>query len=146
MPRCKYCGSRIARFDKDICPICGEKEPLKGVSSETVEITSELNLSEEELKTFKPKTKFKTLMVFSFLGWTGLAQFYLGYIMQGFCWLILNLAILGGGFSALYYLTNLGLILSIVLPVVFVYIFNICFGIFSFLKHNLRDHTGEFLR
>ena len=146
MPSCKNCGSRITRFDKDICPVCGMKKPLQGVTSETVEITSDLKLNLEELKTFKPRTKFRAMLFFFGLGWTGAPQFYLYYPLQGVLWLLLNLIILGGFFALFFFLSQAGLILSIVLPIVIAYIFNFIFGIFVFFKHNLKDGKGEFLR
>ena len=45
MPSCRNCGARLSKFDSDICPVCGTKRPLEGVSSETVEITSQVDLS-----------------------------------------------------------------------------------------------------
>ena len=39
MPNCRNCGARITKFDKDICPVCGTKNPLQGVGSETMEVT-----------------------------------------------------------------------------------------------------------
>ena len=146
MPTCKYCRSRITRFDKDICPICGVKNPLEGVTSETVEITSNFNLNAEELKTFRPHTKLRTLLAFISLGWTGLPHFYLRYPLQGVLWLLINIAFLGGFFALFYFVTSVGLILSIVIPVIIVYALNISFGIFTFFKHNLKDGNGEFLR
>ena len=32
MPYCKNCGARITKFEKDICPVCGQKKPLEGAS------------------------------------------------------------------------------------------------------------------
>ena len=44
MPKCRNCGTRLTKFDIDICPVCGTKDPLKGVSSDTLEVTSEISL------------------------------------------------------------------------------------------------------
>lgn len=145
MPICKYCRSRITRFDKDICPICGVKNPLEGVTSETVEITSNFNLSEEELKTFRPHTKVRTLLFFILFGWTGVPQFYLHYVMQGILWIVINLLV-GGGLFALFYVLKFDLIWCIIIPVISIYIINTITGIITFLKHNLKDRNGEFLR
>ena len=49
MPYCKNCGSRITKFDKEICPVCGEKKPLDGAVSDTVEITTELNVKDKNI-------------------------------------------------------------------------------------------------
>ena len=146
MPICKYCRSRITRFDKDICPICGTKNPLEGVSSETVEITSNFDLTAEELKTFRPHTKLRTSIFLATLGWTGLAQFYLHYNLQAVLWMILELALIAGGFTLFYFVANMGIVLSIVLPIVIVYVLNIALAIITYFKHNLKDAKGEFLR
>ena len=108
MPKCKNCGTRITRFDKDICPVCGEKNPLEGVSSETIEITSNLDLSEAELKEFKPATKFRAFLLFAFLGWTGAPLFYLNYYNQALIWLFLNHSFIGANGSIFSFLTSLG--------------------------------------
>ena len=146
MPSCKKCHARITRFDRDICPVCGEKNPLEGVNSETIEITSNLDLSLEELNNFKPSTKAKTMVLFFAIGWTGAPQFYLGYILQGFLMLFINLAVAGGIFSLFYFVVGLDLILSIIIPVTIIYAINIILGFFAFFKHNLKDKSGEFLR
>ena len=146
MPKCKYCNSRLSKFDKDICPICGAKHPLEGVSGETVEITSDLALNIEELKSFKPATKFKAMMAFIFLGWTGFPMFYLRYILQGFIWLALNLMVFALIFLSFFFLMELGIIPSLLIPIGIIYGINIIAGIIVFFKHNLKDNRGEFLR
>lgn len=146
MPVCKHCGSRITRFDKDICPVCGEKAPLEGVSSETIEITSNFNLNEEEFKTFRPCTRFKVFLLFTLLGWTGAPIFYTRYVLQGFLWLLINLVIIGGAGSILAFMTPLGILWGYLIMLIAAYVINIGVGIFSYLKRNLKDNRGEFLR
>ena len=146
MPKCKYCGSRITRFDKEICPVCGEKNPLEGVSSETIEITSNLDLSEAELKEFKPATKFRAFLLFVFLGWTGAPLFYLNYYNQALIWLFLNLSFIGGIGSIFSFLTSLGAPWGYIVALSIAYVINIGAGLFTFFKHNLKDGRGEFLR
>ena len=146
MPKCKHCGSRITKFDKDICPICGEKNPLEGVSSETIEITSNLDLSAAELKEFRPTTKFRTLLFFVFIGWTGAPLFYLNYYNQALLWLFFNFTIIGGIGSVLTFLTPLGLPWGYLVALGIAYLINIGAGLFTYFKHNLKDGRGEFLR
>ena len=146
MPKCKNCGSRITRFDKDICPICGEANPLEGVSSETIEITSNLDLSEAELKEFKPTTRLRAFLFFVFLGFTGAPMFYLNYLNQAFIWLFLNMAFIGGFGSLFSFATILGLPWGYLIAFLIVFIINIFCGLFTFFKHNLKDGRGEFLR
>ena len=50
MPYCKNCGARITKFDKDLCPVCGAKKPLEGAHSDTIEITTELNVHNKEAR------------------------------------------------------------------------------------------------
>ena len=49
MPNCRNCGARLSKFDTDLCPVCGIKNPLEGTSSETVEITSQIDLSKAQV-------------------------------------------------------------------------------------------------
>lgn len=147
MPSCRNCGGRITRFDKDICPICGQKNPLQGVSSKTVEFTNDLNsLKADELKSFHPATKFKAFVLFCLIGWTGAPMFYLNYVAQAFIWFALHMIFIGGLGSVFAFLTPLGFIWGYVLVIGIAYLFNIFMGIMLFFRHNLKDGRGEFLR
>ena len=77
MPNCRNCGARLSKFDTDLCPVCGIKNPLQGTSSETVEITSQIDLSEmkEGQKVLRRRKKF--IAYFFTLGFTGLPFFYI---------------------------------------------------------------------
>ena len=44
MPKCKNCNNRIDRFNKDRCPICGVTFPFEGMNSDTVEITTNIDV------------------------------------------------------------------------------------------------------
>ena len=70
MPNCRNCGARLSKFDTDLCPVCGIKNPLEGTSSETVEITSQIDLSEmkEGQKVLRRRKKF--IAYFFTLGFT----------------------------------------------------------------------------
>ena len=35
MPKCKECGETITKFDKEICPYCGCKDPIDKDREET---------------------------------------------------------------------------------------------------------------
>ena len=146
MPKCKNCGSRITRFDRDICPVCGEKDPLQGVSSETIEITSNLDLSPAELKEFRPVTRFRAFLFFAFIGWTGAPLFYLNYYYQALLWLFFNLAFIGGIGSIFSFVSGFGLPWGYLIALAIVYVFNFGAAIFIYFKHNLKDGRGEFLR
>ena len=145
MPVCRYCGARIEKFNKDRCPVCGELEPLKGVTSDTVEITTEIDLSEELKKDYHPKTKKKFFLFSALLGWTGLQFHYLRYFKVGLIWMAINLAILGGGFCAFYF--GLGnLLLGLLIPILLVYASNISLGVAVLKKTSIKDGDGNLLK
>jgi len=146
MPKCKNCGARLSKFDKDICPVCGVQRPLDGVSSETIEITSNLDLSSPEFKDFKPHTKLGLFLWFALLGWTGAPYFYLKYPKCGVVWIILTILIEGGLGCALLFGAKMSPLWSFLIPAISIYIINIIFGILFFFKKNLKDGNGEFLR
>ncbi|MCD8195340.1 MAG: TM2 domain-containing protein [Coprobacillus sp.] len=143
MPYCKYCNARISKFDTDRCPVCGHEKPLEGVTSETIDITSQIDINESAKVHGYHSHKRMICFIYScFLGIFGAPLFYLKYITYGLCWLVVNLAILLGAgvtlwisFSWIYFL-----IVLIVL-----YIFNILFGLFYLFKSDLKDKDGEFV-
>ena len=144
MPVCRHCGSRISKLDKDRCPICGEINPLEGVNSDTIEVTSVLDISSDELA-FKPKTKKMFLLLSCLVGWLGIQFFYLKYKRAGLIWLAINLAILGGGFCAFFFGVH-NLLLAILIPLLVVYAANIVFGLVIFKKPSFKDGDGNLLR
>ena len=145
MPVCRHCGTRISKFDKDRCPVCGELNPLEGVTSDTVEITTEIDLSEELKKDFHPKTKKKFFLLSALLGWTGIQFHYLRLFKFGFIWMAINLAVLGGGFSAFYFGLH-DLLLGILLPVGLVYACNIALGVAVLKRTSIKDGNGNLLK
>lgn len=146
MPRCRNCGARLSKLDKDICPVCGFKNPLEGVTSETVEITSQLNFDSKEFETYKPCTKAATLALFATIGWTGAGLFYLNFFTYAIIWAIVNIVILIGGLgSILAFLTPLGVLWGYLLMLLICYVVNIIVGVVLYLKPNIKDGRGEFL-
>lgn len=146
MPKCRNCGARLSKLDKDICPVCGFKNPLEGVSSETVEITSQLNFDSEEFETYKPCTKVTTLALFASIGWTGAGLFYLSYFHLAIIWAAFNIAVLIGGVgSILAFLTPVGMLWGYLIMVIAAYVINLIVGVVLYLKPNMKDGRGEFL-
>ena len=145
MPNCRNCGARLSKFDTDFCPVCGIKEPLKGISSETVEITSQISLSEmsEEKKIVRHR---KTLFLyFALLGFTGLPFFYMKRNLLGLIYLLASVALIGGLFSILFFVAHLHPAVAVIIPIAIVYLVSIIIGsIYNFLP-NLKDGEGEFI-
>lgn len=145
MPVCKKCGARISKFDSDICPVCGEKNPLEGVSSETIEITSHIDINPSEFKDVKVRKKIPLLLLSIFVGWSGAPFFYLKEIGLGFIWLAANIFFLnaigvGIGF------TPLGFLFSYLIGIGVLYFLNISLGLVLFFKKPLKDKNGELVK
>ncbi len=145
MPICRHCGSRISKLDKDRCPICGEINPLEGVNSDTVEVTSVLDISPDDYSDYKPRTRKTFLLLSILIGWLGTQFFYLKYKRAGLIWLLANLAILGGGFAAFFFGVH-SLLLAILIPLLVVYAANVSFGLVIFFKPNFKDANSNLLR
>ena len=145
MPTCRNCGARLSKFDKDICPVCGTAEPLKGVSSETVEITSQVDLSEFQEGQKVVRRRKKMLLLFLLVGFTGLGFFYLKKKRDAFMFIAINVLLFTSGFLLLHLLAGLNIALSIILPIIAMYILSAVFGLIYFYTPNLKDGEGEFV-
>ncbi|HNX16229.1 MAG TPA: hypothetical protein PKO28_02525 [Bacilli bacterium] len=144
MPICRNCKSRISKFDKDICPICGAKLPLEGVTGETIEVTSEIDVNNPEFCHAKPRYKSILLTLFCLIGFTGVPFFYLKLKKLGLLWLLLNVLTIGGMSVFLYFATPL-MFWGILVAFAFIYIINIVTGIVYHKTENLKDGSGEFV-
>lgn len=146
MPKCRNCGARLSKLDKDICPVCGFKNPLEGVTSETVEITSQLTIDSEEFETYKPCTKATALALFMTLGFSGAGFFYLNYFHFAIVWAFINIGVIIGGIgSLLAFLSPVGILWGYLIMLLICYVINIILGIIVYLKPNMKDGRGEFL-
>ena len=145
MPSCRNCGARLSKFDKDICPVCGTKNPFEGVSSETIDITSQIDISgfAEGQKVVRHR---KTAMLLSMLiGFTGAMFFYLKQKKNAILWLSINLCGLSSIFLLLFLVVGLQLVVSLIIPIALIILVNIGMGIYYYLKPNLKDGEGEFV-
>lgn len=145
MPVCRNCGGRISRFDKDRCPICGTVAPLKGVVSETVEVTSEIDLNSKEFN-FKPKERGIVMLLFTLLGFSGAGFFYLKKNKLGLIWLLSNIILISILALLFIFLVKLDYVWGIIIPVIISYIINIGVGIYYLVKPDIKDGRGEFIR
>ncbi len=145
MPSCRNCGARLSKFDKDICPVCGTLKPLEGVDSETVEITSQVDLSGFQAGQKVVRRRKTLLLYFLLLGFTGMPFFYLKQKRNAFLWLIVNLAILGGLFVFFFLALSLHIALAIILPIITVYVLNAGVALIYYFLPDLKDGEGEFV-
>lgn len=146
MPVCKNCNSRISKFDKDICPVCGCVDPISTEHSETVEITSNISLENELGKGVKVRKKAVALTLALLLPFFGTPFYYLRFHKKGLIWMAINLAFIGILFVLAYFLILKNLLWSIIAPLIIAYIFNIWLGIFLYTKKDYKDGYGELVR
>ena len=145
MPNCRNCGARLSKFDADICPVCGTKKPLEGVNSETIEITSQIDLNDFKEGQKVLRRRKNLLVLFLAIGLSGAPFFYLKKKSLGLIWLIINLVLLGGLFTLFFLVFKLHIALAIILPVVTVYLLNGVTGTIYYFLPNLKDGEGEFV-
>ena len=145
MPVCRHCKSRISKFDKDRCPVCGELNPLEGVNSDTIEITTEVHLNESDYANYKPKKRIIVLILSILLGWTGATMFYLGSPKRGLLWILIHALVGAGLYFALYFITS-GVLVPILSVVGVFYVINIIIGVMLYKNPNLKDAKNNLLR
>lgn len=144
MPKCKNCNNRIDRFNKDRCPICGVEHPFDGVSSDTIEITTNIDVDSVDTD-YKPCRKKTLLFYFCLLGIFGVPFFYLRKFKDGVIQLVASAIAIGimSFFLAVY--TPLGNLYGILLAFGIMYALNIIFGLVYISQPNLKDGRGEFV-
>ena len=146
MPFCKSCGARISKFDKDICPICGVQKPIEGATSDTIEVTSELDIHSKDIKKiYAGHFKLTAFLWFVFLGFTGAGWFYLAFKKRGVIWLVCNLVVLGGLIGLFGWLIGFNSWIAYLAPVAVVYLVNMAIGVFYLVKNDTKDGNGEFI-
>lgn len=144
MPYCKNCHSRIDKFNKDRCPICGMERPLDDVSSDTIEITTSVDVNDLNLN-YHPRHRKTLLIYFLTLGIFGVPFFYLYENKKGIIYSFFNLLILGLMIFLFVYFNVMGVILGILIPILAIYAFNAIIGFIYFRTQNLKDGRGDFL-
>ena len=145
MPSCRNCGARLSKFDTDICPVCGTKKPLEGVSTETIDITSQVDMSGFTAGQKVVRRRKTLLLYFLLLGFTAAPFFYLKQKKMAFLWLFINLAIIGGLFAFFFFALELHPALAIILPIITVYVLNAGTALIYYYLPNLKDGEGEFV-
>ena len=110
-----------------------------------MEITTEIDLTEELKKEYNPKTKKMFFLLSALIGWLGIQFHYLRYYKFGLIWMAINLVILGGGFSAFYFGLH-NLLLGLLLPILLVYACNIALGVAVLKKTSIKDARGVLLK
>lgn len=142
MPICKNCKSRIDKFNKDRCPICGVENPFEDVSSQTVEVTTSIDV---DSKDYHPRKRLTACLLSALLGIFGVQFFYLYQKKMGLIYACINLVCLGLVGFLLGYLTPLHYVVSFVITYAALTLVNVCVGLYLYFKPNLKDGRGDFL-
>ncbi len=144
MPVCKRCHSRIDRFNKDRCPICGIENPFEGVTSDTVEITTRIDAADIKVD-YHPRKKSTFLALFIFLGMFGVPFFYIYKKGLGLIYALVNMALLATTIVVLIFCTPIDNGVAIAIPIILFIFINALIGFYFFNKSNLKDGRGVFL-
>ena len=144
MPICKNCKKRIERFNKDRCPICGVEHPFEGMSSDTIEITTNIDVNNINLD-YHPRLKKRLLLYFLLIGITGIPFFYLKRKAFGFLEIGISVSILALVATLLWSFTPLESLICGLIGLGVVYLLNISFGLIYCHTPNLKDGQGEFV-
>ena len=144
MPICKNCKERISRFNKDRCPLCGTEFPFEGMSSDTIEITTNIDVDNINLD-YHPRKKKKMLLLFCLAGITGIPFFYLRKKKLGFLQIAWSVSLFVGISLLFWFLTDIPSFLCGLIALGVVYLLNSIIGLFHFFKQNLKDGNGEFV-
>jgi hypothetical protein len=145
MPNCKHCGSRIEKFNKDMCPICGGTNPLENVTSETVEITSQFCTESFKDSEIKMRKRSIFLILSILLGFTGVHYFYIYRRKAGLFTLIGSIALFSTLLVVLL-LIKLKTIFAIFIPLLVVYLINIVISLIFTLTYKFKDGNGNIIR
>ena len=144
MPICKKCHSRIDKFNKDRCPICGVENPFEGVTSDTIEITSTIDTDNLNID-YHPRKKSTLFALFACLGIFGVPFFYIYKKGIGLIYCFSNLVLIAITIILLTFLTPLDTWVSVLLPIIFFVFVNVLVGLYFYNKPNLKDGRGVFI-
>jgi len=146
MPICKNCGARIEKFNKDMCPICGFKNPLDGATSDTVEITSEINMK-HKIAGYNPRKKKVFSLLTYILSVFGVNFFYLKRYKVGLAFLLSNLILISGLTLLLRFSGGMNLVVAIIAPFVAFWFIDIALSHYLFHHvFNHKDGNGNFTK
>lgn len=148
MPKCRFCHENITKFDKEICPFCGGKDPLNGPQESTNNITQTVLIMEEnQLKGYKQKSLKTNAFLCMFLGFFSADAFYRGYFINAAIRLMINLSVFIAIFSLLFFLpTGIPLVFAILIAFILPFLFYLILGITLLNKKGIRDKKGANLK
>ena len=145
MPECRHCHEQIDKFETDICPYCGGKNPIPD-TYKTMDITKPITkMNGEKFVLYKSKSQKVYVILCMLLGFSGAHNFYIKKPKYGLVDIIISVVVIAGFGSVLTFATPLSF---------FGYLVAFCIAWFMFFvysfylrrKDSPRDGDGEFLR
>lgn len=146
MLKCKNCGERLTKFDKEMCPYCGTKNPIENMkdSSDTTQTLDKI-LSEDSNYSIKSYKLWLILMMC--LGMFSADLFYLKKYKNAIIRLSMNIIIFLIFFLSIYLSNNSMIVLAILLPIGFLFLFYLALGLFFLVKNrHPKDSDGVYLK
>lgn len=143
---CKNCHEKLTKFDKDLCPYCGTKNPLidDGNSSDT---TKTIDVVKSEDINFHEKSNLTFNLLLMFLGTFGIDQFYIGNIKTALIRLSINIVFYFVIFILIFVINKNLVLLASLLPLGILLIFYLVLGIISLLNgRRVKDSNGVYLK
>ena len=144
MPYCKSCHKEISRLDNDVCPYCGEKDPIDADYA-TKDVTSSINPITGKYELYKSKSLKAYVILCMALGFLGVHDFYAGFWKRGIVFLVSFLLLVGGIGSLIFFLAWKSFWIYLILFFAFV-AFDLIYGFLLSKKAPLKDAEGEYLR
>ncbi|NCA95396.1 MAG: TM2 domain-containing protein [Methanomicrobia archaeon] len=147
MPYCRHCKAKIERMDKEICPFCGQRRPLDGVSLETLDVTKAFGEGvEKDTELVRLKSKKKAALLCAIFGMFGVHSFYIRKPRQGLLFILVALFLIGGVGSLLFFVIIKGSIWAYLLPLFVQIVFQGLFALTYLLREDVKDGVGEMMR
>ena len=142
MPVCKNCHSRIDKFNKDRCPICGVTNPFEGVTSDTIEITTQLDVDSLD---YKPRKRKTVLLLTCLLGFTGAPLFYVYRKKAGIIIICLSLLLLLVFGLIGYFVPPLNILYGVLIALGIELLLSVIIGLVRYFIPNRKDGRGDFI-
>ena len=145
MLKCKNCGEKLTKFNKEICPYCGCQNPLSESVAETDTTRAVSYVNEGEIKINQKSFKIFLLLTY-FLGIFGIEYVYINKIKEFIFTLIANLAIYICVFF-ICFASKMDVWAIIFVPFIVLYVLSIGYGLFlTFKKAVVKDNNGVSLK
>lgn len=142
MAKCIQCGSKI-KDDANYCPVCGLRNPLdKKINDDVTIALDDIN---SKVPLIESKSKVKACVLAMCLGFTGAHYRYLGKKKMALVSIVVSIILFILSALLTYLLIDKDIIISLLIGVLVIYLFNIIDGV-TFLFMHRKDSDGVNLK